>query len=149
MKRLIILFLSVILLNPAWADEDHSDEHSEENSSVGADKGITAFDEHDGFKLSAEAVKNFDLKSLLLKGAGPWEVPNSATLYSGEEINIYRLRDGFYKRIDFVVVTKGASQMKIKSEDLKADDHVVVQGIGFLRTAEIVASGGAPEGHSH
>ncbi|WP_374074666.1 hypothetical protein [Bdellovibrio bacteriovorus] len=145
MKRLIILLLSMIFLNSAWAGE----EHSEENNSVGPEKGITEFDEHDGFKLSAEAIKNFDLKSLRLKGAGPWEVPNSAILYSGEEINIYRLRDGFYKRIDFVVVSKSASQMKIKSADLKMDDHVVIQGIGFLRTAEIVASGGAPEGHSH
>lgn len=144
MKKLIASILSVIFLNSAWADE-----HSEENNSVGPAKGITTFDEHDGFKLSVEAIKNFDLKSLQLHGAGPWDIPNSATLYSGEEINIYRLRDGFYKRIDFVVVAKGASQMKIISPDLKADDYVVIQGIGFLRTAEIVASGGAPDGHSH
>lgn len=135
-------------------DHDHDAEkegahEEEENSSVGPEKGITVVSESDGFKLSVEAVKNFDLRTVRLQKSEPWSVPRSAVLYSGEEVNVYRLRNGFYKRIDFVVLSKDSKEMKIKSPDLKENDEIVVEGVAFLRSAEIVATGGAPEGHSH
>lgn len=130
----------------------HADQgpHEEEvNSSVGPDKGITVFSETDGFKLSVEAIKNFELRNQRLVGLGPWSIPSAAVLYSGEEVNIYRVRNGFYKRIDFTLISKNGKDVKINSPDLKADDEVVIHGVAFLRSAEIVATGGAPEGHSH
>ncbi|WP_374000391.1 hypothetical protein [Bdellovibrio bacteriovorus] len=137
-------------------DGDHHDEHGhedgeheEENSSIGPDKGITTFSEAEGFKLSPEAIKNFELQTIKLKNVEPWSIPDSAVLYSGEEINIYRMRNGFYKRIDFSIVSKSDKEMKIRTPELKPGDEVVTQGVAFLRTAEIVATGGAPEGHSH
>ncbi|UYL09884.1 hypothetical protein B9G69_004760 [Bdellovibrio sp. SKB1291214] len=140
-------------------DEDHHDEHGnedgahgqheEESSSIGPDKGITTYSEADGFKLSPEAVKNFELQTFKIKNVEPWNIPNSSVLYSGEEINIYRMRNGFFKRIDFSIVSKGAKEMKIRTPELKSGDEIVIQGVAFLRTAEIVATGGAPEGHSH
>lgn len=140
-------------------DEDHHDEHGheddahgeheEESSSVGPDKGITTYSEADGFKLSPEAIKNFELQTLKVRNVEPWNIPNSSVLYSGEEINIYRMRNGFFKRIDFSIVSKGATEMKIRTPELKPGDEIVIQGVAFLRTAEIVATGGAPEGHSH
>ncbi|MEK2646329.1 hypothetical protein [Bdellovibrio sp. BCCA] len=146
MKKILVVICMAIYGWAVVASEGHD---HEENASVGPDKGIISFDEHDGFKLSSEAIKNFDLKTVALKGSNPWEVPANAVLYSGEEVNVYRLRDGFYKRIDFDLISKNGSQIKIKSKDLQTGDELVVQGVGFLRTAEIVASGGAPEGHSH
>lgn len=135
-------------------DQEHGHGHeegesAEENSSVGPDKGITAADEHDGIKLSAEAIKNFDLKTIGLAAGSSWEIPVSAVLTSGEEINIYRLRNGFYKRIDFHVLSKNSTHLKIQSKELLKGDAIVINGVGFLRTAEITAFGGAPEGHSH
>lgn len=133
-------------------DREHGHEggeHEEENSSIGPDKGITIFSDADGFKLSPEAIKNFELRTVKLKHVEPWSVPNSAVLYSGEEINIYRLRNGFYKRIDFSIVSKSDRDLQIKTPELKSGDEVVTQGVAFLRTAEIVATGGVPEGHSH
>lgn len=127
----------------------HNEEAAEENQNVGPDRGITAADEHEGIKLSAEATKNFDLKTIELSGAAPWEIPSSALLTSGEEINIYRVRSGFYKRIDFNLLSKTATHMKVTSKELMKGDAIVIHGIGFLRTAEITAFGGAPEGHSH
>lgn len=124
-------------------------EHEEENSSIGPDKGITIFSAADGFKLSPEAIKNFELLTVKLKNVEPWNIPTSAVLYSGEEINIYRLRNGFYKRIDFSMVSKNEKELKIRTSELKSGDEVVTQGVAFLRTAEIVATGGGPEGHSH
>nr|BFD66061.1 hypothetical protein HAGR004_10830 [Bdellovibrio sp. HAGR004] len=129
--------------------EHEGGEHEEENSSIGPDKGITIFSAADGFKLSPEAIKNFELRTIKLKNVEPWSIPTSAVLYSGEEINIYRVRNGFYKRIDFSIVSKSEKELKIKTSELKPGDEVVTQGVAFLRTAEIVATGGAPEGHSH
>lgn len=135
-------------------EDEHEDGHGhghgeEENSSVGVGKGITVADEENGIKLSAEAIKNFELKTVKLQGGGPWTISSSAILYSGEEINIYRLRDGFYKRIDFILLSKESGSVLVKGKELAGGDEVVVHGVGFLRTAELVAFGGAPEGHSH
>lgn len=152
MRKFIILVVSFFAISSgAHEEQKHQHEseeaHAEENSNVGENKGITVFDEHDGFKLSSEAIKNFELKTVPVQGKGPWTVPAEAILLSGEETNIYRVRDGFYKRIDFTFVDK--KQRRIQSKNLHEGDAIVVSGLGFLRTAEIVASGGAPEGHSH
>jgi hypothetical protein len=104
---------------------------------------------HDGFKLSSEALKNFELKVQKLQGYGPWPVSKRSVLHSGEETNLYRLRDGFFKRIDFQVVKKSNDQLFVASKDLRDGDEVVVSGLGFLRIAELAAFGGVSESHSH
>lgn len=76
-------------------------------------------------------------------------VPKSSIVKVGEEINLYRYRDGFYKRIDFQIIKKNGNQIHIKSPDLKPGDQIVVQGMGFIRVAEIAALGGAVTGHAH
>ena len=160
MKKIVSTLALALALTPvsfihASDDHDHEEkpdaqhEHQEESASVGPDKGITEYDEHAGFKLSAEAVKNFGLKFQSLTGKNSWSISHAAILYSGEEINVYRLRAGFYKRVDFKLISKDAKQTQIKSEELQNGDQIVIEGIGFLRAAEIVATGGAPEGHSH
>lgn len=121
----------------------------EESGNVGPDKGILEANEEMGFKLSHEALKNFELKTQKISGAGPWTVPLAARLLSGEEINIYRLRDGFFKRIDFNLIKKMSQHISLHSKELRSNDEIVVSGIGFLRIAELAAFGGAPTGHSH
>ncbi len=138
----------------AEESHDHGKEHGEHGEeearpSVGPEKGILEANEHDGFKLSPEAIKNFELKVEMLNGSGPWPLPTTALLLSGEERNIYRLREGFYKRIDFTSGPGSAEKMIVQSKDLKPGDEVVIRGLGFLRIAELAAFGGAPEGHSH
>ena len=130
--------------------EDESG-HGEEEApaNVGPDKGILAASEKDGFKLSPEALKNFEIQTMSLSGIGPWTVPMAARLLSGEETNLYRVRGDFFKRIDFKTITKSNGQLTVSSSDLKPGDKLVTNGIGFLRIAELAASGGAPEGHSH
>ncbi|MFM6928474.1 MAG: hypothetical protein ACKOX6_08410 [Bdellovibrio sp.] len=166
MKKIISILAFVLALAPVSLiqasgehdhDKDHDNEvkteadhgHEDAPASVGPNKGITEFDEHSGFKLSAEAVKNFALKFQILSGKNSWSVPVSAILYSGEEINVFRVRNEFYKRVDFKVVSKDAKQTLIKSSDLQDGDQVVIEGVGFLRAAEIVVTEGAPEGHGH
>lgn len=148
MRKIYLAAIGVLLLvqpHLSFADEEEA-----VSPAVGLDKGITAADEHDGIKLSAEAVKNFALQTLKLKsGASEWEVPSKAIFVSGEEVNVYRLRDGFYKRVDFDTVSKIQGKVKIKSKELKGGDEVVISGLGFLRAAELSAFSSGEEGHGH
>ncbi|MGE0634076.1 MAG: hypothetical protein AB7O96_16800 [Pseudobdellovibrionaceae bacterium] len=50
-------------------EEGHGHGESEKSGSVGPDKGITEANEKDGFKLSAEAIKNFELKTIDIGGS--------------------------------------------------------------------------------
>lgn len=142
---LIPLLILTVFLNSSLAEEGE-----EGPANVGPDKGILEVNERLGFKLSPEALKNFEIKSLKLKGDGPWEIPQSAIVTSGEETNLFRLRSGYFKRIDFETIrsTTGKSST-VDSDDLREGDEVVVVGIGFLRVAEISLSGGLDHGHSH
>lgn len=136
-------------------ESDHEEEgghghgHGESGSNVGPEKGILEASEDSGIRLSPQALKNFEIQTTRLSGAGPWTLPSTARLLTGEEANLYRLRNGFFKRIDFNLLKKTPEQITVSSKALKAGDEVVINGIGFLRISELAAFGGAPEGHSH
>lgn len=127
----------------------HGAEEKEESTSVGPEKGILEASEAQGVKLSPEALRNFELKTQKLAGNGPWTFPISARFQSGEEVNLYRLRNGFFKRIDFVQNSRTSQQLVATSKELRAGDEVVIAGLGYLRIAEVTAFGGNSEGHSH
>ena len=105
--------------------------------------------EAEGFQISPEAEKNFDVKKVQVPASAQFEIPKTAIVTAGTEVNLYRYRDSHYKRVDFIFVSKSDKKAVIKSKDLKAGDQIVVEGTGLLRIAEIAAFGGAPEGHSH
>lgn len=129
--------------------EHGEDEHSEGGENIGPEKGILEANEEKGFSLSAEAKKNFEITSVALKGQGPWTIPSSARLLAAEEVNIFRVRDGFFKRVDFSARPTSFDQLSVTSPDLKPGDEIVVTGVGFLRIAELAAFGGVAHGHSH
>lgn len=128
----------------------HGDKHDEEeNSQVGPGKGIVSASEEEGIQISPQAEKNFEIQKVKVPNQLQFELPKSAIVTAGTEVNLYRYREGHYKRIDFDLVAKSNGKVTVKSKDLRAGDEVVVQGTGLLRIAEIAAFGGAPEGHSH
>lgn len=130
------------------AKHEHEEAGEEGPKNVGPNKGITSYDEEKGFTLSEEAKKNFSLETQVLRGLGPWRVPASALLLTGEEKNVYRLRDGAFKRIDIKVGKNEAGQVAVNSEDLRNGDSVIIRGVGFIRIAEVdVVSG--ESGHHH
>lgn len=129
--------------------DEHGEEHGEENSQVGADKGILEASEEKGIKLSPEAEKNFDIEKTAINSSQPITISKRTIVTSGVEVNVYRYRDGFYKRIDFVQISKNDSTVTISSKDLAKGDFIVTKGLGFILVAEIAAFGGAPEGHAH
>ncbi|RZA09593.1 MAG: hypothetical protein EOP11_01190 [Proteobacteria bacterium] len=102
-----------------------------------------------GFTLSPAALLSFGVQTQALKGPGPFSIPAEARLYSGEEVNLFRLREGRWERVDFETVKTEGSSLRIASRSLRSGDEIAVTGLGFLRVAEIAASGEAPAGHSH
>lgn len=131
------------------ADHKEGEEHEEENSQVGLDKGIIAADKKNGFKLSPEAEKNFGIGKVKVKNILQIEIPKTAIVTSGMEINLYRMREGFYKRIDFKIKSNAQNNVTITSNELVVNDEIAISGLGFLRISELAAFDGAPEGHSH
>jgi len=142
------------------ADHEHSEKESEahgddsahgeeENPQVGPNKGILAASAEEGIKLSHEAERNFEIQKIKVTAANTFEIPKDAVVTAGLEVNLFRYRDGFYKRIDFDQISRSGNKILIRSKELKNGDEIAITGLGFLRIAELAAFGGAPEGHSH
>lgn len=131
--------------------DEHAEEgeHGEENVQVGPNKGIVEANKENGFKLSAEAEKNFSIQRVKVLTTSSVQIPRNAIVTSGIETNLFRVRNGFYKRIDFVKISSVDNAITIRSDDLKINDEIAISGLGFLRISEIAAFDGAPSGHSH
>lgn len=129
--------------------DDKHDSDQEKNPQVGPNKGILMASEEDGIKLSPEAEKNFEIKKIKVLTANAIEIPKNAIVTAGLEVNLYRYRSGFYKRIDFREIKRLGNTVQVQSKDLKSGDEIAITGLGFLRIAELSAFSGAPEGHSH
>jgi hypothetical protein len=129
-------------------EKEHKDEHKNEHIKEHKEEGD--HDEHgnEGFKLNKTAIKNFGLTYVDYK-APSISISSKAIFKSLSEVNLYRLRSGTYKRIDFITLEKNKEIWKVKSIDLAPGDKIVVDGIGYLRIAEIAASGGLSDSHSH
>lgn len=130
-------------------EEPHGEEAAEGSDKIGPGKGIEAYDEHEGIKLSPQANRSFGISLTKLTGNSPWRVPLEALVMSGEEVNLFRMRKGFLKRIDFKELKKETGFITVSSSELAPGDEIATSGLGFIRIAEIAATGGAPEGHSH
>ena len=124
-------------------------EHAEGNKAVGPDKGILEANERSGFKLSEEAWKNFGIRTIDASTPGIYTLARRSIFFGLQERNVYRLRDGYFKRVDFAVISKSGSEYRIQIKDLRVGDKIVTSGLGFLRIAEIAAFGGVGEGHAH
>lgn len=144
-RTIFVSLFSLLVSLSSFASESEESEAA----SVGPDKGITEVSESKGFKLSPEALKNFELKYFKLSSDGPWIFSKSTLVHSGEEVNVFRLRNGFFKRVDVETLKSTDKEITVDSDDLREGDEVVTSGLGFLRIAELAATGGAPHGHSH
>ena len=126
-----------------------AEEEEEENSAVGPEKGITKADKKLGFQLSPSAIKTFKLATVPALPGQLMTLPNSAIFFGLQERNIFRAREGFYKRVDFKLISKTKTHSTVDIKDLEAGDLIVTGGLGFLRIAELAASGGGAVGHAH
>lgn len=128
------------------ADED--EEHEEEGgSAVGPEKGITEKSAQ-GFRLSPEAIKTFELKFQPLEKE-TLEVPVNGLVEIKNNQFAYRVRDGWIRKVAVKVLRKNSRSVVMQVSDIKPGDQMIIGGTGFVRTAEMVAEEGVSHGHSH
>lgn len=102
---------------------------------VGPHKGVTEVEKDRSFKLAPEAVKRLEIK-LTLFGGHSVTLPAGALVRTLNDHRIFRLREGWYKSVDFKVLKRAADSVVVTSKDLLPGDSVVSGGVGFLRTIE-------------
>lgn len=174
MKKLsqLLLMLSMALSMPVLAEEhenehkesetheagaDGHDEHAdgdkheegghgeEGGAAIGPDKGITEKGKL-GFRLAPEAIQSFELKFQDITTAEA-TIDSSSLVKVKEAKSLFRQRDGWFKRIPADVISRKGNNLFIRSTQLQAGDKIVIGGVAFLRTAEIISEEGAS--HSH
>lgn len=133
-------------------DEDsessvHDEDEEEGSSVVGPDKGILEKGK-EGFKLAPEAMKTFELKIENIKSKIT-EIARPALVEIKNDKFIYRVREGWIKKVSVKVLRKSNSKVTIDISQFKDGDLIITTGVGFVRTAELVAEEGVSHGHSH
>lgn len=124
----------------------HGGGHEEEGgSAVGPDKGIVESGER-GMKLSAEAVATIKPATIPWQ-AGSFVIPYDGLVRIKESKSVFRLRDGFYKRVPAIVESRDGDKVRVRVEGLNAGDQIVVSQAGFLRIAEVIQTEGAAHHH--
>ena len=158
-----VLVTSILLFSLSAFSEKNSHEHkhnekmsekeSEKNghghddggAKVGPDKGITEKGPQ-GLRFSKEALATYEV-TLIKPAAGIVKLRKQALVTVKELTTIFRVRDGWYKRIPVIIVSRDKELIVVKSTELLASDEVVSSPAGFLRIAEVITEEGAS--HSH
>ncbi|OYZ19216.1 MAG: hypothetical protein B7Y39_12495 [Bdellovibrio sp. 28-41-41] len=95
----------------------------------------------DGFKLSDKAKEVIGVKTKSL-GSKPFSIPNTALVYYGDKVGVYRLRNGWFKLIEIQKNNKVSGTSSISSSDLSESDQVAIEGVALLRVSEMDVFGG-------
>jgi hypothetical protein len=107
----------------------------EEGSKIG--KGITAFDKHDGFKLSAESQVRMKFAYKKVDVAGSITIPKESLVLALNEVHVYTHVNDFFKAIDVKITSKTKDSYLVSSSQLKSGAEVVVKGVNFLRVIDM------------
>lgn len=121
-------------------EPDHGDEGS---AAVGPDKGITAKGPL-GFRLSPEAQAKFAYQTAPYT---PGTVPCSALVSVKDGKYVFRVREGWIKKVHVDIASRANGQCGLRADDLQSGDQIVTSRMGFLRIAEVILEEGAS--HSH
>jgi len=142
---MIKFFIFAFLVSSsAFASGDHG---AGESAKVG--KGVIAYDEHDGFKLSPESMKNFKFSFKKIEKNGAVTVPRGAVVFTLDETQLYLVVNGFFKFVDVQIVSKNKTEITVSSDELKAGTDVVTSGVSFLRVITMDLNAGEEGGHGH
>ncbi len=142
MKTILIFLLSFFIANESHA---HGGGESE-GAKIG--KGITAYDKHDGFKLSPEAQKRMQFSYKKVEVEGSIVVPKEALVSALNETHLYTRANEFFKAIDVKVGSKTKDTLTITSPSLKIGTEVIVKNVSFLRVIDMDLNSGEEEEHS-
>ena len=131
----------------AHGDGKEEEGHEEASSAVGPGKGITEKSK-EGMKLSPQALKVMEIQTGPISGKS-MEINQKALVEIKNEKAIYRVRNSWIKRVPVKVLKKYGDKVLIEISNFQSGDLLVTSGVGFVRTAELVAEEGAASGHSH
>ena len=125
-------------------EKEHGHDEEESTGGVGPNNAVTAADEHDGIKLSPKAIQFIGLQTTAYDGQ---TIPKLALVFYHDKIGVYRLREGWFKLLPVTLNRQSESPLP-QAEELRAGDHIVIQGTGLLRVAELDAFS-TEVGHGH
>lgn len=94
-----------------------------------------------GMKLTDKALVNIEVKTMGLISDREAKVPSESLVYFQDYVGVYRLRDGWWKLIKVSIKSKALNFSVIQSNDLKAQDQIVVHGADLMRVSELDAFG--------
>lgn len=123
------------------ADEEQA------SAAVGPGKAVLEVSKDNAFRLSDAAVKRMGVRFVKFPGGAVVTLPTSALIDYQAETGIYRLRDGWLKRVDVSTIKRTETQADVKAAALAAGDRVVVAGTALVRVAELDIAGGGESAH--
>ncbi len=95
-----------------------------------------------GFRLSEIAVKTIGVNSIQVPEGSSVKIPESALVYSLDQIGVYRLRNQWFKFVNVKVLNQADESLISSKELVSHTDQIVINGSGLLRAAEMEAFGG-------
>lgn len=136
------LFLAALLSVCAAASEEEAG-----GPRTGQGKAVLEAAPERGMRLSEKALRRLGVRTARLAGA--FRLPLSALIHSEDEVGLYRLRRGWYKRVAVEVLGSERGLAVVRSGELMAGDEVVISGAPLLRVAELDVLGEEEGGHEH
>lgn len=133
-----ILVVSLLLVHDVRAEE-------EGGAKVGPGKAVIAANAKEGMRLSEAAIKRLGVDFQPAKSGETLDLPLASLVTTRDETSVYRLRDGWIKRVEVQLRSKSASSAKVRVESMKPGDRIVVTGAPFLRLAELDVLGSEKE----
>lgn len=142
MKRIILL---VLFLLPAVSFAHGGGEV--EAGKVG--KGVIAYEDHEGFKLSSESIKRMQFGYKKVEVAGSITIPKEALVLALDETHVYTHINDYFKAIDVKITSKTKDSYSVSAVELKAGVEVVIKSVSFLRVIDMDMNASEEEGEHH
>lgn len=114
---------------------------------IGKAFAVQEASEENGLRFSEAALKTMGIKTVSIDASGSVIVPKEALVRSQDKTAVFRLRDGFFKKIDLTNYKN--SLPKLQHPSLRTGDSLVVLGAPLLHVAELEAFGTEEEEEDH
>lgn len=140
-------------------DDEHEHGHEEQSSDFGPGRAILAVrEEGNSFKLSEESLQFLKIKFQLIvsiqekkisSDGGLFEVPLKALASFQSDQGVFIQEGEWVELVHVKIERKSDGKAFVRSKALKSNSIIAVEGVHFLRTAQLAASGQGGEGHAH
>lgn len=149
------------------SDKEHSEEghdehehgHEEQSPDFGPGKAILAVrEEGSSFKLSEESLQFLKIKFQVIasvsekknsSGGNLFEIPLKALAIFQSDQGVFIQEGEWIELVHVKIEKKSDGKAFVRSKGLKSNSIIAVEGVHFLRTAQLAASGQGGEGHAH